>query len=422
MVRSGPRWKRWRPVGAGIAVCATVAALAGPSAALKVMCSPNSNGTQTCQGTDSFTYDGENNAGCPPAGTVETVTINEDVTSDATNVTGTWGVDPATICGGITDANGVAYRQGDTLRGGGFTVVNGKRVWQWTVKVQGKSPSGDHPQVVVHVTYDRPTTSTGGGGGNNGGGSGNGGGGTGSTGFGVCDWSVSFDDPPTHATSVPVGYHLTVRNTGTGPCPPTSLKIRNERGVDTALAHLVAGAPGSHADPLVLFIPGLAPGGSVHVDVLARPKIADLGMTGNRIRLRASLPPDEDSPNGGDDYAIAKTKLKPKPIDVTGGQTDAHGHGTLMLDCPAGEHKHDHCTFTLDFPAATLPQERLLIPPFAEAKGIVPAGHEGELHFRLREAGLRILRHGRGDRVTIIGTRTEDGQTIVVETHLFVKR
>src|ERR1700760_2776607 len=125
----GPGLKRWRRLGAVIAACAIVAVLPGSSSALQVMCTDNGNGTQTCRGTDSFTYDGENNAGCPPSGTVETVTINEDVASDATNVTGTWGVDPSTICGGITDANGVAYKQGDALRGGGFTVVNGKRVW-----------------------------------------------------------------------------------------------------------------------------------------------------------------------------------------------------------------------------------------------------------------------------------------------------
>jgi hypothetical protein len=403
-------------VWAGIAVCATAAALAGPSAALKVMCSPNSSGSQTCQGTDSFTYDGENNAGCPPAGTVETVTINEDVASDATNVTGTWGVDPATICGGITDANGVAYKQGDTLRGGGFTVVNGKRVWQWTVKVQGKSPSGDHPQVVVHVSYDRPTTSSGGGGG------GDGNGGTGSTGSGACDWSVEFDNPPKTATSVPVGYHLTVRNSGTASCPPTTLKVEHVGGVDTEVALLVAGFPGSYEDPLRVLVPGLGPGSSVSFHVLARPKVADLGTTGNRIRLRASLLPDQDSPSGNDEFARAKTKLKPKPIDVSDGHVDSSGHGTFTVDCPVGKHKHDRCVFKLEIPDTLRPQDRLLITPLASAQGTVAAGHEDDLSFRLREAGRRILDRRHQVMETVIGTRTEDGVSTLVEGHIILKR
>jgi hypothetical protein len=411
----------WRPLCAGVVACVVLAVLAASSSALQVTCAPNADGSQTCRGTDSFSYAGQYNAGCPSAVyAFETVTIDEEVPQDATSVTGTWGIDPTTICGGITDAGGVAYKQGDTLRGGGPAINDqGKRVWRWTVKVKGKDPGGDHPQVVVNVTYDRPPASTGGGGnpgGNPGGGS------TGSTGSGLCDWSVAFDNPPKTATSTPVGYHLTVHNGGTGPCPPTTLKLTHGRGVDTEFALLVAGAPGPFADPELLFVPGLAPGGSVTFHVLARPKVAALGTKSNRIRLRASLPADHDSPNGGDEFATVKTTLKPKPIDVTGGQTDGHGHGTLTVDCPAGEHKHDHCAFKLEIPDTVLPQNRLLFLPLGTAQGTVLAGHEGDLHLRLREAGQRLLEHRHEITRTVVGTRTEDGAIYFVVAEVTLTR
>jgi hypothetical protein len=423
------RARRWL-LGLVVATCATFALIAAPSSALMVMCTPNPDGTQTCRGTDSFSYDGMNGAGCPSAlYSFETVTIDEDVAQDATNVTGTWGVDPATICGGITDANGVAYKQGDTLRGGGFTVNDqGKRVWRWTVKVKGKDPGGDHPEVVVNVTYDRPPASTGGGGGGgtggNTGGGGTGGntGGTGSTGSGVCDWSVAFDNPPRQAGSEPVGYHLTVHNGGTGSCPPAVFKLEPAGGVDTSLENLVAGAPGPPADHLVWFLRGLAPGGSERFDVLARLKVAALGTEGNRIRLRASLPADQDSPNGSDEFATVDTKLKPKPIDVTGGQTDGHGHGTLTVDCPVGKRKHDRCAFKLDIPDGPLPQQPLLFPPLGSAQGTVPAGLEGKIDFGLPFTERKRLAKHHRLKVTFIGTRTEDGVSTLVEGRVTLKR
>jgi hypothetical protein len=296
----------------------------------------------------------------------------------------------------------------------------GGRVWEWVVKAYGTGAGGDHPQVVVNVTYDRPPTSSGGGGGSSGGNPG--GGSMGSTGSGVCDWSVSFDNPPKRATSVPVGYHLTVHNGGPGPCPPTTLKLTHGRGVDTELALLVAGAPGPFGDPELLFVPGLGPGGSVSFHVLARPKIADLGKTGNRIRLRASLPPDADSPNGGDEFTTVTTKLKPKSIDVTGGQIDGRGHGSLTLDCPAGEHKHDRCAFKIEVPDTLLPQDRLLFLPLGSAQGTVPAGQDGEIALRLREAGRRILERRHQMMVTVIGIRIEDGKSTLVEGRVTLKR
>jgi hypothetical protein len=409
--------------------CAALAALAAPSSALQVMCTTNPNGTRSCQGTDSFIYDGMNQAGCPSgAYPYETFTIEENVPPDATNITGRWGIDPATICGGLTDTSGTSYTQGDALRGGAFKVdehgnyvltQSGERTWVWTVRAKGKDPGGDHPVVVVDVTYDRPPASTGGGG--NGGGN-TGGGTTGSTGSGICDWSVAFDNPPKQATSVPVGYHLVVHNAGTGSCPETTLKLQHAGGVGTTTALLVAGAPGSFVDPLGLIVPALAPGGSVRFDVLARATIDDLGLTGNRIRLRASLRPDHDSPDGSDEVAIAKTKLKPKQIDVTGGKTDGHGHGMLTLDCPAGEHAHDRCLFKLDIPDTPLPQERLLFPPLGSAHGTVPAGLEGKIDFGLAFTERKRLAKRHEMQVTFIGTRTEDGVSRLVEGHVTLKR
>jgi hypothetical protein len=418
-------------LGLLVATCAAVAMLATSSSALQVMCTPNPDGTQTCRGTDSFAYDGMNHAGCPSgAYPFETFTIEENVPPEATNITGTWGVDPTTICGGITDTSGTPYKQGDALRGGAWKVdehgnyvltESGERTWVWTVRAKGKDPGGDHPQVIVDVAYNRPPTSTGGGGGGTGGNT-SGGGSTGSTGAGVCDWSVSFDNPPKTATSFPVGYHLTVHNGGTASCPETTLKLTHGRDVDTELALLVGGAPGPFADPELLLVPGLGPGGSASFHVLARPKIADLGKTGNRIRLRASLPPDADSPNGSDEFTTVRTKLKPKSIDVTGGQTDGHGHGTLTVDCPAGKHKHERCTFQLDIPDTLLPQDRLLFLPLGSAQGSVPAGHDGEIALRLREAGRRILERRHQEQVTVIGTRTEEGVSTLVEGHVTLKR
>jgi hypothetical protein len=274
--------------------------------------------------------------------------------------------------------------------------------------------------VIVNVSYDTPPTTTGGGGGGTGGNTG--GGSTGSSGSGICDWSVSFDNPPRTATGFPVGYHLTVHNGGTGTCPSTVLKLTHGRGVDTEFAQLVAGAPGAYEYPFGLFIPGLAPGGSVSAHVLARPKVDALGKTGNAIRVRASLPPDADSPDGSDEFATVRTKFKPKTIDLAGGQTDGHGHGMLTVGCPAGKHKHDRCTFKLDMPATPLPQDRLLFLPLGSAEGTVAAGRDGDLALRLREAGRRILEHRHQEMVTFIGTRTEDGVSTLVEGHATLKQ
>jgi hypothetical protein len=292
-------------------------------------------------------------------------------------------------------------------------------VWRWIVKVKGKDPGGDHPQVIVNVSYDRPPASTSGGG-NTGGNTGGGNTGAGST--GVCDWSVSFENPPKRATSLPVGYHLTVHNSGTGSCPPTTLKLEPFGGVATSLANLVAGAPGPFGNDVVWFIPGLAPGASVHLDALADLKVDGLGRTGNRIRLRASLPPDHDSPNGTDEFEIVRTKLKPKAIDVMGGQTDGHGHGTLTVDCPPGKRKHDDCVFKLDIPSSPRPPDRVLLPPLGSAHGTVPAGLEGKLDFGLPFTERKRLANRQELPVTFIGIRTEDGVSTLVEGHVTLKR
>jgi hypothetical protein len=423
----GPRIGR--SLCAGAAACAILAILAAPSSALMVMCTPNPDGTQICRGTDSFSYDGMNGAGCPSGAYLyETVTIEEEVSKDATNVTGTWGIDPTAICGGITDASNVPYQKGDALRGGAWKVdehgnyvekTPGKRIWVWTVRVKGKDPGGDHPQVVVDVTYDRPATSIGGGGGGTGGNTG--GGSTGSTGSGVCDWSVSFDNPPKEATSVPVGYHLTVHNAGTGPCQGV-LKLEPRGGGGTSLANLVAGVPGPYEDRETWFIRSLAPDGSDHFDVLANPKVANLGRSHNRISLRASLSPDADSPNGTDEFARVRTKLKPKPIDLAGGQTDSHGHGMLAVDCPRGKQKHDHCVFKLDIPATPLPQDRLLVPPLGSAQGTVPGLFEGKIDFGLPFTERKQLAQHHEMQVTFIGTRTEDGKSTLVQGRVTLKQ
>jgi hypothetical protein len=234
---------------------------------------------------------------------------------------------------------------------------------------------------------------------------------------GVCDWTVSFVDPPAYARSFPIDYKVVVTNVGSATCDAAPLTITFQPPNDSLAI-----------DASPVEIPALAPRQSFTASfaVNAEPGVGLLDfLTRNygdthSVGLDATMPLDADGPPS-DETDHASTKLLPEV------ETFAAKHTYIDASCPT-DVVGTGCAFDVFVvifvannrgPSAVgdvAAGRRTLV--VGSVRGTVKGGKKGRLHYTLDKTGRRRLRQAHKLRVMLIGTRKQGAKRILITGHV----
>ena len=233
---------------------------------------------------------------------------------------------------------------------------------------------------------------------------------------GVCDWTVSFVDPPAYAHVLPITYKVVVANVGSAACEAAPLTITSRPHIGSLA---IDGSP--------LEIPALAPQesytgsfsvnaqpGEGFLDYLTR----DYSAT-HSIGLDATMSQDADGPPS-DETDHASTKLLPEVATF-----EEKHHAYIDTSCPT-EIPATRCGFDLFVviffahsrgPSAvghTAERRPLVV---GSVHGTVKRGKKGRLHYTLNKTGRKRLRETHKLRVALIGTRKQGARRTLITGH-----
>lgn len=237
---------------------------------------------------------------------------------------------------------------------------------------------------------------------------------------GVCDWTVSFVDPPAHAHVLPIDYRLVVANVGSAPCEEAPLTI-------TSRPHI-----GSLAiDTTPVDIPPLAPQqsytASFAVNADPGPGFLNFLIRSSEtptVGFDATMPLDADGPTS-DETDHASTKLLPEVATF-----EEEKHAYIDTDCPrdvtTGGCAFD--AFIVIFAAnnrgpSAVGHMAVTRRPIVvgSVHGTIKRGKKGRLHYTLNKTGRRRLRAAHKLRVTLIGTREQGVKRTLVTGHVILR-
>jgi hypothetical protein len=236
---------------------------------------------------------------------------------------------------------------------------------------------------------------------------------------GVCDWTVAFVDPPSHARSFPIDYHVLVGNAGNAPCVPASLFTKS-----------MVKIPGLGTDPSSVEIPGLQPGASYTADfaaIDANPVSLDdflwqhFKSASLSVGFQADMPLDDDLAPP-DEIAGTSIKLLPEVVSFV-----QHHANTFDTDCPSEVpftnchlevfvvifREHQRGTSHVGQLAAA--RQPLLV---GTAHGVIKPGKGRPIHYTLNKSGRKLQRKLHKLSITLIGSRKQGAVTTLIKGHL----